>query len=737
MKKLISIVLSLMLIMTSLPMIASADGESELQTVDIKVADSVSLNTVTGEVRTVADDGVSYYIPTDDGEPAGYVVYRFNLPMGAVGVEIESATLSYYECYDYVSTDSFFRVPYGTWTNKNDVTQDYISAVDSQNSSDNYVVTIDVGTMTSARENKQYTVDVTKAVQAAVADGEAKLALTWNWASTWYGVAREVFTENHASQYPVLTVSYRQVGVPAMAFQKVSINNGDTISINEGVSFTYSNPVDPSSVTPSDFVVKNFADETISISSDDIVVSGKNVTLKKTWDSYSAYTVSLSGVTDTTGQTVVGSNSISFKTSADNSNAEVMNVQIKDTQWWTSSHLGGSAYHEGAAQNSGNYIFPKDINDNSQNGYTVYRFELPQAPAGKVVDSAKISYWHNYDYIGTDKWFVVPFGTWTAPLTDWNDPVAQAYRAEVDSAASQYKYIGTYSYNLNSWTDDNGIVNVTSAIKDSVAEGESNIAFSFHGGDHNDKTYMRYLYHELNSGKEPVLTINWVAPEFASISSNPEKGGKLEGVYAPVEMTLATTLAGGYENYVSLIDASNGTSVDADVSFDETTNVLTVTPDGDLKERGFYKVVLKAGLTDIYGNSLSADRVIHAFSAGVGMQYSSIKFTSEITPVYDSCTTIGSYTAGASVTAVAKIENLNSKPCDAVMIIALYGADDELIDLDVYGGVSSVPASEEVQFSKEITVPANVTGTAIKAFIWDGFDYIRPVLEHASINQAQ
>lgn len=736
MKRLISILLSLMLIMTSLPMIASADGAAETQTASIVATDTLQLVYADNTARDVSVDGSNYILAHDTAKQVDYLVYRFNLPMGAVGVEIDSATLTYWTETDWNDTDSFFRVPYGTWTSMNDVPQDYFTAVKSADDSDNYVGTCTISN-NNTRKQTENEVDVTAAVQAAVADGEAKVALSFNWSTSWYANARRFYSQNASGMEPTLSVSYRVTGVPAMMFQSVSVNNGDTIGVNDGISFTYSNPVDPASVTPADFVVKNFADEAIAISDSDIVVSGNTVTLKKTWDSYSAYTVSLSGIADVTGQTVSESSSVSFKTSINTANIESNEIMIKDSQWWTYDHLGsGAKYYEGAAQNKTNgYTFPRGA-DVKQNGYAVYRFELPQISEGKVLSSAVLSYWYKYDYVVTDKWFAVPFGTWTEPSgKDWNNE----YVAAVESAASNPDYVGTYSSNSTSNRIDNAVVDVTGAISKTLAAGESGVALTFHGGDSQGNTYNRFLYHELNAGYEPTLIINTVPAEIAAVSSTPEKGGKMTDMNSPVEMVLATTIEDGYatSDYVKLINNVTGLAVDAQVDYDKTTGKLTVTPESDLVQRTMYKVVLKAGIQDVYGTTLSADKTITAFTTGVSLEYSAIKFTSEETPLYDSCAVIDSYTAGSSVTAVARIANSTSKDYDAVMIIALYDENDELIDLDVYGGVSAVPAHDEVQFSKAITVPTDVSDTTIKAFIWDGFDYIRPMLEHNSINQAQ
>lgn len=730
MKKTLSIILSLILVMSTLPMIASAT-EGEQQEITFLVTDTICVDVSNNSVSDASNSG-EYNIGTNAKNM--YVVYRFNLPMGALGIEVDEATLSYWDNNDYNATDSFFPVPYGTWTSADDVTADYIASVKAADDSANYV-----GSAVQEEKNRaaeEHTANVTKAVQDAVASGSSKVALSFNWSTGWYTTLRLMYNEAAASKEPKLTVKYRVVGVPEMLLKSVSVNNGDTIDTNDSITFTYSNAIDASEVSPENFVVTNFAGESVSISDSDISVSGATVTINKTWDSHSAYEVAAVNITDLAKQTLASAGSVSFKTGADSSATQTVKVGVKDTQAWNAS--SNEYMCQASSGSESDYFFPKNT-DNFQDGYIVYRFELPSIGAGMTVSSATLKYWHNYDWMGTDNWFVVPFGDWTEPSTVWNTEYVDA----VNAAADKYTYVGGVTY-------DNGNVrkiaalevDISSAINAALAVGEDKIALTFHGGDYNTKTYTRTLYNEGNTDYAPELIINYTSPEFAVVSATPEKGETMNGIGSSVEMTLATTLADEsedykYADYIKLVNASNNSEVAAEVIFDAASGKLTVNPSADLAERTLYKVVFKAGLKDAYGNVLADDKTATAFTTKTGLEFYGIKFTAEESPVYDDCIEIESYTANSSVTAVAKVKNGSSKDLDAVMIIALYGEGDELIAVDAIGGVSCAPANEETQYAKSISVPEKAEKTKIKAFMWDGLDNIRPAFDCVEVSQAQ
>ncbi|MBQ4630616.1 MAG: DNRLRE domain-containing protein [Clostridia bacterium] len=737
MKKLLSIILSFVLIMSTLPMIASAET-----TLDAIVASQdcpVRRGTDAKKNLNTEKDGYNWcYANTATYSTPTY--YSFDLPEIPEGETV---------------TKAMFKVHFMDTTNVAGATTYQFRFYPVNASWDQTTLTFNTQPLTMTGKFPDYepalTYDIPKGAKnssteydiaplvrqylASGADYDFSFAiLTYIANGTTNGAANIYSLENaDSSLHPTLTLTTDSI--PGFSFESVSVEDGATIAPTDDVTFSFNNEVDPASVSASDFSVKDFAGNPVEIAEGDFSVSGTNVILSKDLAPYDAYTVSLSGVADIYGQEFAGSASVSFVTDGGDNLVE-SNIILKDSVKMTNSN--GTISFEAASQsaNLGKYAYPKN-SSNKQIGYIVFRFDLSSLDTTKNLAGVNFKWVNDYDWKGTLNVYEVPYGEWTQP-SEADEAYYQAVESAVESAVGDASNLAaSYPFDYgNKRGSYEAIVDVTEKINDAIANEQTGIAFTF-VYDSKDTIYTHNIYNEKDSRYLPALMCTSTTPTFDVIQSTPAKGGVMDGIIEPVEMTLATALTDetATADYIKLVKASNGDEVNATISYEN--GKLTVTPSAELEERTAYQIVFKAGLEDTFGNVVAEDKIVNSFKTSTALEFFGIKITNELTPVYDTCVEIENYTANTDVTAVAKIKNNSSSDLDAVMLIAIYGEDHTLIAADLTGGIDCAPANDETQFSKTITVPEDASATYIKAFIWDNVNTIRPIFEHALINQAQ
>ncbi len=514
-----------------------------------------------------------------------------------------------------------------------------------------------------------------------------------------------------ATQRPTLTIN--TATLQPLRFVSSTPESGATIGNNDSVVFTFNNAIDVTSVTPDKFSVVDYIGNAVSVSAGDISVSGATVTLAKAWDKYSSFDVTISGISDIYGQTLASSANIKFKTES------VVSSQSIGAASVVSMKLSGETV---------------EVQDGASNGkvsgagrYVVYKFNLPEADASKILANAEFTWWSECDSDYDGKVTVVPVGSWT----DASGIDVDYYNSVASAMADSSNIVATLPMDFGpGYTTVKTTVDVTGAINNALGNGKQ-IAFAF------TYPYTHNYYTSLWSSNAPSIKLNYIEPSFDAISSVPGKGGVLGGKNEPAKLTLATSLVNTSDNlgYVKLVRAYDNSNISAKVEFDASSNTLKVTPLVSLDERVQYKVVFKTGLKDTFGNTLATDKVATVFTVGAALEIFDFKFTNELTPIYDTCTTIENYSANSNVTAVTKVKNNSSGDADAIMVIAIYSSDDELLSVDAYTGKTYAAANDVTQYAKTIAVPNDAVGTKIKVFMLNGMDSIRPLTEHAEINQ--
>lgn len=518
---------------------------------------------------------------------------------------------------------------------------------------------------------------------------------------------------NYKDLFPYAYYTTKDAG----AFVGSSVVNPVTAS--DPLEFVFSNPVAPSSVTTANFVVTNLAGENVDVSANEIEVAGATVRLKKTWDAYGRYSVSFSGISDVYGQSLTESCSTNFDIVA------------------TGTPVIASPLDTYLIKNDATKIYEgKSANYyrlNAKQGYVLYKFDISTIDKNKAVAGADFKFTSNRTS-GTKsiQVLVVPNGTWT-DMTTLTSSYDQYYTVVDAAAQSDASIIDTVTHNFSENAIQTSVADVSSAIIEAINNNSSYVTFAFYDPD---TTHSFYTKNCTTEAYRPSLTIEQVEPSFDAITTVPEKCGVMDGVNLPIEVTLATSIPEEYANdtFINLVDSVTGNTADVDVVVNGSK--LTVIPTSDLSEHREYKLVIKAGTQDAFDNTNTVDKVIHRFTTGTALEFYDIKFTSDASPVYDSVSEITSYTANSKVTAVAKVVNKSGTDLDAIMIIALYGSDNTLISVDAVGGPFSAPKNQTTQYAKTISVPAGVNGTYIKAFVWDDLVRIRPICEHKPIDQA-
>lgn len=725
MKKMLNMILAVMLIITTLPTISFADGPI--------VIDAYA------DVIVQADKPWQYDYAKDKGEASFWnavgasavtnranIYYAFDVPEIPDGHVVESAIFSVYMKTPAMSNDGdhmrFYLVD-KNWESASVCFKEQPLTIETADTSkDKYMYPVGAPDMTyvtgAISDYQKVDIDIAPLLNKYLAKGNRDVRFSFLMASycatqtnTFWVKTKE---NSDASLRPTLTINTE--ALTDLSLVSSTPENGSTIDVDDAVSFTFNYNIDESSVTPDDFTVVDFAGENVAVSDSEIAVSGTTVSLNKLWNAYESYSVTLTGVADKYGQEYASSCTVNFNTGS-SSDTTKTSVAAKNV---ISMKLSGDSV---------NVIDGTGVsNVSGTERLVVYRFDLSQVDSSKILTDAEFSWWEYCDTARNVNVTVVPAGTWSnaSDITvDYYNSVASAMDDSSNVADTVYMPFGP------GYSRENGVANVTSAV-DNALQNDEQVAFAF-TYRWTDNYYTNYY-----SEYAPSLNLTLVSPSFDVIEAIPSKGGEMDGTASPVVMSMATTLVNTDDNLakVKLVRVYDDEEIEANVSFDIASNKLTVTPVGSLEERLNYKVIFESGLEDTFGNTLTSDKVATVFTCGTALECFAIKFTNELTPVYDTCVEIGNYTANSSVTAVAKIKNNSSEDLDAVMIVALYDGDDSLISVDAYDGQSYAPANDETQYSKTITIPQNVTGTKVKAFIIDGLDSLRPLVKNGILYQA-
>lgn len=525
-----------------------------------------------------------------------------------------------------------------------------------------------------------------------------------------------VFATSYASKedadsllHPVLEITVSSLN-SMLAVSSTPSDGSKNINVSDEIAIQFSNPIEK--VTSSNINISG-DNGNVNVDENAISVSDNVVSFSADFDAYTYYTVTISDVTDVYGQIQKFPYSISFST-ASGAGEDTQSVAVcANTDITYNSDRDEIIVNSNAGKvNSG------------PGRFVLYKLDLTNLDKTKTLVDARFRFVSAASQTFTVKLYDVSDGTWmeTADLAG-NNEYYETLKSDTSDSAN---YVGDASFD---GVGSAASVDITSVLNKAIANEETYVTLAIVY----NSTRGFYRIENANADLRPCVTVAAEAPGFAVYSSVPDKGGVMIGIKTPIEMTVTTVLSPDCEQYVWLIDF-NGNRIDADVVTDDTK--LTVTPLSDLTDDTPYKIVLKAGVTDVYGNNLESDKVILSFYSGSALEISPIKYTYELSPLYDLTEECNAYIAGDSITAVSKIKNYSSESKTAIMFVIVFDENNKMVSIDYCGGVGSVDGDAlETQFSKTITVPSDCTASHIKAFFWDGADLIRPLCPEAIIYQ--
>lgn len=728
--KISSVVLTFLLIMTSLTSVsvfaASTDprltvGNGSGYGIDIGVSSAAELNVMETRIVKATAGGAVVTNQQESVNSSNIIVYKLPIPNFSAGKQLDKYILR------FANNNAS---PNGGWNAKKipgtDISNLTASAITPNANAYDIAYTnrytkdfgsypVRIGTIDISSYAKEcYNAGQEFFYIAVYSNGTNKI---WNLSNTTVNGESSGFNGDDVKPY----VYYTEANAGEFTFSSVT----NPASLNDDVKFTFSNPVVASSVTPEDFTVTDLSGETVEVLEDEINVSGATVSLNKAWDAYGYYTVEFSGeVSDKYGQKLNVQSSTQFEISGDSETLTIATKPLVRVCDGTNTGCGHSqaGYFETQGTN-------QDVL--TQRHYVLFQVDLSDIDADALIVDAKFNYYATANTsLSREKLRVVPNYEWTSDNgTDaaYYSSMTAAYNNSANKIESTTNIVADSKYDL-----------VTADVADIISgilansNGSKKVTFAIHNN------YTNYVLGNGSSYEkdwEPKLTVNLVNKSFDAVTTSPAKCGKMNGVSENIELTLATVIADEFANgnYIQLKDMKGNNKVDATVSVNGSK--ITIDPAADLAAYTEYKVVLKSGITDVFGTPLNSDKVIHRFTSGSALVFNEIKFTDEVAPVYDATNVITGYDAGDEITAVTKFENTSGIDLPVLMIIAIYDSDNSLIKVDAVGGPFEAQANQTIQFSKTIEVPSDAENTYIEAFAWNNLEDMRPVCLPGRIEQ--
>lgn len=724
-----SLVLTFLLIVTSLTSVsvfaASTDprltvGNGTEYDIDIGVSDAAELNIMETRIVKATAGGAVVTSQLESVNKDNIIVYKLPIPNFSAGKQLDKYILR------FANNNA---TPSGGWNAKKipgtDISNLTAATITPNANAYDIAYTnrysktfgsypVNIGTIDISSYAKEcYNAGQEFFYIAVYSNGTNKI---WNLSNTTVNAADSGFNGDDVKPY----VYYTEADAGEFTFSSVV----NPASSNDCVKFTFSNPVVASSVTLEDFTVTDLSGETVEVSEDEINVSGATVSLNKAWDAYGYYTVEFNGeISDIYGQKLNVQNSTQFEISGDSETLTIATKPLVRVCDGTNANCGHSqGYFE--TQGSEQKVL-------TQKHYVLFQVDLSDIDADSLIADAKFNYYATANTsLSKDKLRIVPDYEWTTDAgldTDYYNSMKEAYNNSANKIESTTNIVADSNYDLVT-------ADVADIISGILADGNAPKKVTF-------AVYNAYTNYVLGHGSsykkdwEPELIVNLVNKSFDAVTTFPAKCGKMNGVSENIELTLATVIDDSFANdtYIQLQDMA-GNKIDATVSVNGSK--VTIDPVADLAAYTEYKVVLKNGIEDAYENIIDdGDKVIHRFTSGSALVFDEIKFTDDVSPIYDAVNVITGYNAGDEVTAVTKFENTSGIDLPVLMIIALYGSDDSLIKIDAVGGPFDAQANQTIQFSKTIEVPSDAVDTYIKAFAWNNLENMRPVCVPGIIEQ--
>lgn len=512
---------------------------------------------------------------------------------------------------------------------------------------------------------------------------------------------------------------------PAASSEKVNPNEDIVIEFNNALGEVSANDI-----------ALTCDGASVALEDSDIAVTGNVLTISKDLETYSNYTVTLSAdFGDAYGQKLGEPYSFAFKTVGD---SQSCTVTVKADASIVYNADPNEEYNSASliTQPTDAKIYAAKTGAGYWR-YALYKFDISNVPTDKPLE--KVIFTFVSESINANvpvNWYVVPNGTWDDTTNEGKEALNLDYYMEVNSAVTVDPNIAAsviVPFSGGSSERLSAQVDITAAVREARAAGKTELTLAHcYSWAHNMYTK------EASSAYRPAVVATYDnIPAIKVLSSNPANGGIMQGVEGPIKLTLTTDVTeSDAQTYIKLLNNKNG-EVAADIFYNDKTRLVTITPADNLDSFASYKVVFNAGLTDAYGASIAAPTQAIVFTSGTPLEISDIKITSDASAGYDEAVNLSSYSAGDSITAIAKLANNSSANQDAVLIIALYNQDNSMIAVQRSDDIDDgyVSAFDQEEISVTLTVPANAVSTYVKAFFWDNYTNLRPLCRSKDITQ--
>ena len=208
---------------------------------------------------------------------------------------------------------------------------------------------------------------------------------------------------------------------------------------------------------------------------------------------------------------------------------------------------------------------------------------------------------------------------------------------------------------------------------------------------------------------------------FRLVESTPTDGTENVNVMDAVTITLSNPV----NNFnTSMVVVKAGGENAEDVTITEKNGVITATFPQGLAYNTAYTVELDAGLTDIYGQQLTATNPISFTTMREGFAAS--------LPVFRNSegTTVEEWSADDTITAAAAVKNPELSEKTVVLVTAVYDENGSMVKL--FTNEKSVPAGQVVDLETKIDIPY-AEGYTVRSFLSENQENYKPVSERYAV----
>lgn len=229
-------------------------------------------------------------------------------------------------------------------------------------------------------------------------------------------------------------------------------------------------------------------------------------------------------------------------------------------------------------------------------------------------------------------------------------------------------------------------------------------------GLQNEKTYYYVVTASNSSGESPATKVCSVIPSASSL--------------IPPVITMNSTTPASIV-YKALLPLEGSVDKACTLTIKQNGNLIKLNGDNtslSLNKNGTfgYKLPLKEGDNNIEIKAVDD----YGHEAVVNCKVTYIYRVTNINFYDVNNNVITKLIPGQDVLVKAEVENYIDKSKDSILVVGLYDTENRLVKF-IYSG-EALPYGEAVVYYAKLSLPQDINGYTMKAFIWDNFDNIHP-----------